>query len=133
MSTDSKKKGTTRTPFDMAALNRLDRFHLAADAIDRVPGLKIKAAEVRQQFCDKLIEHTRWVRENGEACLRSGSGPGFIGPRQKQATDIARSEPGCPQPFLSPTLVVENQTREWATARQASDQWDAPFKPARLI
>ena len=34
-----KEEGTTTTPFDMTVLNDLDRFHLAGDVIDRVPGL----------------------------------------------------------------------------------------------
>ena len=34
-----KEEGTTTTPFDMAMLNGIDRFQLAIDAIDRVPGL----------------------------------------------------------------------------------------------
>ena len=33
-----KEEGTTTTPFDMTVLNDLDRFHLAGDVIDRVPG-----------------------------------------------------------------------------------------------
>jgi xylulose-5-phosphate/fructose-6-phosphate phosphoketolase len=61
-----EEEGTTTTPFDMAVLNRLDRFHLAIDAIDRVPGLSMKAAHIRQQFRDKLIEHARYIREHGE-------------------------------------------------------------------
>ena len=35
-----KEEGTTTTPFDMTVLNDLDRFHLASDVIDRVPGLR---------------------------------------------------------------------------------------------
>jgi xylulose-5-phosphate/fructose-6-phosphate phosphoketolase len=61
-----QEEGTTTTPFDMVVLNELDRFHLAIAAIDRVPGLNIKAAAVKQGFRDKLIEHTRYVREYGE-------------------------------------------------------------------
>lgn len=61
-----QEEGTTTTPFDMAVLNRLDRFHLAIDVIDRVPGLGATAAHIRQQCCDKLIEHTRYIREHGE-------------------------------------------------------------------
>ena len=32
-----KEEGTTTTPFDMVVMNDLDRFHLVADVIDRVP------------------------------------------------------------------------------------------------
>jgi xylulose-5-phosphate/fructose-6-phosphate phosphoketolase len=60
------EEGTTTTPFDMVVLNQLDRFHLAMAAIDRVPGLAVKGAPVKQRFRDKLIEHTRYVREYGE-------------------------------------------------------------------
>lgn len=60
------EEGTTTTPFDMVVLNGLDRYHLAIEAIERVPGLATKAAQVKQQFRDKLIEHSRYVREYGE-------------------------------------------------------------------
>ena len=53
-----EEEGTTTTPFDMVVLNRLDRFHLAIEVIDRVPGLAVAAAHVKQQFRDKLLEHT---------------------------------------------------------------------------
>ncbi len=35
-----KEEGTTTTPFDMTVLNEIDRFSLASDVIDRVPGLE---------------------------------------------------------------------------------------------
>lgn len=60
------EEGTTTTPFDMVVLNELDRFHLAMEAIDRVPGLSTRAAEVRRQLAGRLVEHTRYVREHGE-------------------------------------------------------------------
>jgi xylulose-5-phosphate/fructose-6-phosphate phosphoketolase len=60
------EEGTTTTPFDMVVLNGLDRYHLAIEAIERVPGLATKAAHIKQQFRDALIEHTRYVREHGE-------------------------------------------------------------------
>src|SRR5207244_8551733 len=52
-----KEEGTTTTPFDMTVLNDLDRFHLVADVIDRVPRLGARAAYVKQVICDKLMEH----------------------------------------------------------------------------
>jgi len=60
------EEGTTTTPFDMVVLNRLDRFHLAMDVIERVPGLASKAAHVTQHLREKLIEHRNYVDEHGE-------------------------------------------------------------------
>jgi xylulose-5-phosphate/fructose-6-phosphate phosphoketolase len=59
------EEGTTTTPFDMTVLNRLDRFHLAGAAIDRVPRLGSTAAYVKQAFREQLIEHRRYVDEFG--------------------------------------------------------------------
>ncbi|NEH60807.1 phosphoketolase [Rhizobium leguminosarum] len=60
------EEGTTTTPFDMTVLNELDRFHLAIEAIERVPGLKEKAGEALAAFRHKLAEHHDYVREYGE-------------------------------------------------------------------
>jgi xylulose-5-phosphate/fructose-6-phosphate phosphoketolase len=60
------EEGTTTTPFDMVVLNRLDRFHLAIDVIERVPGLGARAAHAKQRFRDKLTEHRHYVDEHGE-------------------------------------------------------------------
>ena len=61
-----KEEGTTTTPFDMTVLNDLDRFHLFADVIDRVPGLAAGAAHLKQMVRDKLIEHNEYIREHGQ-------------------------------------------------------------------
>ena len=61
-----KEEGTTTTPFDMVVLNDLDRFHLANDVIDHVPGLGPRAASLTQLIRDKLIEHKRYIRQYGE-------------------------------------------------------------------
>jgi xylulose-5-phosphate/fructose-6-phosphate phosphoketolase len=61
-----KEEGTTTTPFDMAVLNDLDRFHLAIDVIDRVPGLAAVAAHQRQALRDKLTEHRIYVYSHGD-------------------------------------------------------------------
>ncbi|MCV9946913.1 phosphoketolase [Rhizobium sp. BT-175] len=60
------EEGTTTTPFDMTVLNELDRFHLAIEAIERVPGLKEKAGKALAAFHGKLAEHHDYVREYGE-------------------------------------------------------------------
>jgi len=61
-----KEEGTTSTPFDMVVMNDLDRFHLVADVIDRVPSLGSRAAYVKQAVRDKLIEHKQYIEEHGE-------------------------------------------------------------------
>ena len=50
----------------MVVLNGLDRYSLAISAIERVPGLNASAAHVKQQFRNKLIEHSVYIREHGE-------------------------------------------------------------------
>ena len=61
-----KEEGTITTPFDMAVLNDLDRFHLAADAIARLPQLGARAAYLQQFLVDQLNEHRHYIREYGE-------------------------------------------------------------------
>ena len=61
-----KEEGTTTTPFDMVVLNDLDRYHLAMDVVDRVPGLGSTGAYLKQEFTEKLIEHRQYIREHGE-------------------------------------------------------------------
>ena len=61
-----KEEGTTTTPFDMAVVNDIDRFHLVKDVVDRVPTLGAKAAYLTQFIRDKLIDHQRHIRRYGE-------------------------------------------------------------------
>jgi xylulose-5-phosphate/fructose-6-phosphate phosphoketolase len=61
-----KEEGTTTTPFDMAVLNDLDRFHLVADVVDRVPRLGYRAAYLKQLMRDKRIEHKQYIRAHGQ-------------------------------------------------------------------
>ncbi|XZE19154.1 phosphoketolase family protein [Pirellulaceae bacterium SH449] len=61
-----KEEGTTTTPFDMCVLNDIDRYHLVADVIDRVPGLSGRAAYAKQALRDKRIEHKQYIAEHGE-------------------------------------------------------------------
>ena len=61
-----KGEGTTTTPFDMVVLNDLDRFHLAEDVIDRLPGLGSKGAYTKQYLNNKLLEHKEYIEVHGE-------------------------------------------------------------------
>ena len=61
-----KEEGTITTAFDMAVLNDLDRFHLAIDAVDRLPQTGSEGAYLKQQLKDKLVEHRQYIRLHGE-------------------------------------------------------------------
>jgi xylulose-5-phosphate/fructose-6-phosphate phosphoketolase len=59
------EEGTTTTPFDMVVRNQLDRFHLAIEVIDRVPGLAERAAHARQHCHEALDRHERYIVAHG--------------------------------------------------------------------
>ncbi|MEU8326225.1 phosphoketolase family protein [Nonomuraea sp. NPDC048881] len=61
-----KEEGTTTTPFDMAMLNDIDRYHLVIDVIDRVPGLGETQAHLRQRMADARLAARAYTREHGE-------------------------------------------------------------------
>jgi xylulose-5-phosphate/fructose-6-phosphate phosphoketolase len=60
-----KEEGTTTTPFDMTVMNDLDRFHLAGDAVDRVPKLQKVGGHFKQLLRNKLVEHKQYIYEHG--------------------------------------------------------------------
>jgi len=50
-----KEKGNINTPLELAILNQTDRFSLAIDAIDRIPRLRVTAANVREALLNQQI------------------------------------------------------------------------------
>ncbi|MFC5380371.1 phosphoketolase [Aquipuribacter nitratireducens] len=60
------EEGTTTTPFDMAVVNHIDRFHVAMDVIERVPRLQAVGAHAREELYARLVEHKRYTRTHGE-------------------------------------------------------------------
>ncbi len=61
-----KEEGTTTTPFDMTVLNELDRYHLAGDAVDRVPRLQPLNAHFKQFLRNRLVEHRQYIGVHGD-------------------------------------------------------------------
>jgi xylulose-5-phosphate/fructose-6-phosphate phosphoketolase len=61
-----KEEGTITTPFDMTVLNDLDRFHLAQDAIHRLPQFQSDAPRLIEALEARRREHHRYIREHGE-------------------------------------------------------------------
>jgi xylulose-5-phosphate/fructose-6-phosphate phosphoketolase len=60
------EEGTTTTPFDMTVRNRIDRFHLAGDVLDRVPRLRDRSGHLKQRIRDLLVDHRRYIVEHGD-------------------------------------------------------------------
>ena len=60
-----KEEGAITTPFDMAVLNDLDRFHLVEDVINRLHRSDEPARDLKLQMQRSLAEHRRYIVEHG--------------------------------------------------------------------
>ena len=61
-----KEEGTITTPFDMTVLNDIDRFHLAMDAVDRLPQTGAKGLHLKRLLEAKRAAHRQYIVEHGE-------------------------------------------------------------------
>ena len=60
-----KEEGTISTYFDNTVLNELDRFHLALDAVARLPA-SVEGIEMERFLRKKLIDHTQYIQTHGK-------------------------------------------------------------------
>jgi xylulose-5-phosphate/fructose-6-phosphate phosphoketolase len=60
------EEGTITTAFDMRVQNKLDRFHLVQDVVDRLPDLGSKGAYLKQTMRDELIKHKHYIDKHGK-------------------------------------------------------------------
>ncbi|MGH9870213.1 MAG: phosphoketolase family protein [Candidatus Polarisedimenticolia bacterium] len=60
-----KEKGNINTPLELAINNQIDRFSLAIDAIDRVPGLAVKGARPRETLVEMRAACVAYAHEHG--------------------------------------------------------------------
>jgi xylulose-5-phosphate/fructose-6-phosphate phosphoketolase len=60
-----KEKGNINTPLDLAIQNRIDRFSLAIDVIDRVPALRVAGAHAKEQLRNMQIDCQHYAYEHG--------------------------------------------------------------------
>jgi len=61
-----QEEGTITTAFDMRVQNKLDRFHLVENAVDRLPHLSSRGDYLKQSMRDKLIEHKVYIDQHGQ-------------------------------------------------------------------
>jgi xylulose-5-phosphate/fructose-6-phosphate phosphoketolase len=60
-----KEKGNINTPLELAMLNETSRFHLVIDVIDRVPRLQTRAAHLKEEMRNAIIDNMRYAHEHG--------------------------------------------------------------------
>jgi len=60
-----KEKGNINTPLELAMLNETSRFHLVIDVIDRVPKLRTRAAHLKDEMRNTIIDNMRYAHEHG--------------------------------------------------------------------
>jgi len=60
-----KEKGNINTPMELAILNQVDRFNLAMDVIDRVPGLAVTAAHTKEWLKEQIIDTVNYAHAEG--------------------------------------------------------------------
>jgi xylulose-5-phosphate/fructose-6-phosphate phosphoketolase len=60
------EQGTTTTPFDMTALNRVTRYHLVMDAINNARRTPVGSTELLAWCQEKLREHSSYIVEHLE-------------------------------------------------------------------
>ena len=63
--TGYREKGNINTPLELAIRNGTDRYSLAIDAIDRIPSIGNKGAQVREFLLDERIKAKNQAYESG--------------------------------------------------------------------
>ena len=71
-----KEKGNINTPLELAMLNETSRFNLVIDVIDRVPRLHMKAAHLKEEMRNAIIDNLNYAHEHGTDRPRSPTGRG---------------------------------------------------------
>ena len=60
-----KEKGNINTPLELAMLNETSRFHLVIDVIERVPSLQTRAAHLKEEMKNAVLDNMRYAHEHG--------------------------------------------------------------------
>ena len=60
-----KEKGNINTPLELAILNQIDRFDLVIDVIDRVPTLGARAAHLKEEMKNEILDNLAYAHAEG--------------------------------------------------------------------
>jgi xylulose-5-phosphate/fructose-6-phosphate phosphoketolase len=59
------ERGNINTPLELAMLNETSRFHLVIDVIERVPTLRTRAAHLKEEMKNAILDNFRYAHEHG--------------------------------------------------------------------
>ena len=59
-----RERGNINTPLELAIMNKVDRFHLAMNVIDRVPLLRAIGGHAKDWLLDQITEHIHYAHDN---------------------------------------------------------------------
>jgi xylulose-5-phosphate/fructose-6-phosphate phosphoketolase len=59
------ERGNINTPLELAIRNRVDRYNLAIDVIDRVPSLHERGAHLKERLKGQIIDATQYAYQHG--------------------------------------------------------------------
>ena len=60
-----KEKGNINTPLELAIINQIDRFDLVIDVIERVPGLAVRAAHLKEEMKNAIVDSLDYAHTYG--------------------------------------------------------------------
>jgi len=60
-----REKGNINTPLELAMLNGTSRFNLVIDVIERVPKLRTRAAHLKEEMKNAIINNMQYAHEHG--------------------------------------------------------------------
>jgi len=60
-----KERGNINTPLELAILNQIDRFDLVIDVIDRVPTLGARAAHLKEEMKNAILDNLAYAHAEG--------------------------------------------------------------------
>jgi xylulose-5-phosphate/fructose-6-phosphate phosphoketolase len=60
-----QERGNINTPLELTIRNRIDRYHLVIDVIDRVPSMQARGAHLKERMKDAIIESLAYADANG--------------------------------------------------------------------
>lgn len=114
-----KEEGTTTTPFDMVVLNGLGRFHLAANVIDRIPGMPSSGSATGCWITNPIAANM------GRICRRFATGDGA--PKRTRRRFPFQEVVAASKTCIQPAELGKNQGSEFRRCKNGDAVYSADW------